>query len=92
MGRPGEITKALFNVLGGNIDDHDKNISFLMDRQGKWSLAPAYDMVYSIDPSSLSFQKGQFMTIKGRGIGINKTTCDIMQKELNDKYSSFRSS
>ena len=43
-------------------------------------------------PSSLSFQKGQFMTIKGRGIGINKTTCDIMQKELNEKYSSFRSS
>ena len=43
-------------------------------------------------PSSLSFQKEQFMTIKGREIGINKTTCDIMQKELNDKYSSFRSS
>lgn len=25
-------------------------------------------------------------------VGINKTTCDIMQKELNEKYSSFRSS
>ena len=120
----------VFNVLGGNIDDHDKNFSFLMDKQGRWSLAPAYDMVYSIDPNTLGIQKGQFMSIKGKvfditekdllamarendinnpsgiisqvldvvsnfrsyceGVDVNSSTCDIMQKELNEKYKSFK--
>lgn len=62
--------RMVFNVLGGNIDDHDKNISFLMDKSGKWSLAPAYDVVYSIDPNTLYVQKGQFMSIHGKNQGI----------------------
>ena len=62
--------RMVFNVLGGNIDDHDKNFSFLMDKNGKWSLAPAYDVVYSIDPDTLYAQKGQFMRINGKNHGI----------------------
>lgn len=62
--------RMVFNVLGGNIDDHDKNISFLMDKSGKWSLAPAYDVVYSIDPDTLYVQKGQYMSINGKNQGI----------------------
>lgn len=63
--------RMVFNVVAGNIDDHDKNISFLMDKGGKWSLAPAYDVVYSIDPDTLYSQKGQFMRINGKNQGIN---------------------
>ena len=33
---------AVFNVLAGNMDDHIKNFSFVMD--GGWRLAPAYDL------------------------------------------------
>ena len=62
--------RMVFNVIGGNIDDHDKNISFLMDKSGQWSLAPAYDIVYSIDPDTLYAQKGQFMSINGKNQGI----------------------
>lgn len=120
----------VFNVLSGNIDDHDKNISFLMDRHGQWSIAPAYDIVYSIDPDTLGIQKGQSMSIHGKTLditekdilemarendinnpsgiiaqildtvsdfrtycaaaGVNGTTCDIMQKELNVRYNSFK--
>lgn len=58
--------RMVFNVLAGNIDDHDKNISFLMNPSGQWSLAPAYDMVYSIDPNALRSQKGQSMIINGK--------------------------
>lgn len=36
--------RMVFNCLAVNQDDHVKNISFLMDRNGKWSLSPAYDM------------------------------------------------
>ena len=62
--------RMVFNVVSGNIDDHDRNISFLMDKGGKWSLAPAYDVVFSIDPNSLYVQKGQFMSIGGKKQGI----------------------
>jgi Uncharacterized protein related to capsule biosynthesis enzymes len=58
--------RMVFNVLAGNIDDHARNFSFIMNRAGKWSLAPAYDMVYSIDPSILEIQKRQFLSICGK--------------------------
>ena len=37
--------RMVFNVVTGNRHDHVKNISFLMDRAGKWRLSPAYDLV-----------------------------------------------
>lgn len=39
--------RMVFNVVVRNQDDHTKNISFLMDEKGKWSLSPAYDMGYA---------------------------------------------
>ena len=64
--------RMVFNVTGGNIDDHDKNISFLMDKSGRWSLAPAYDVVYCIDPDTLYAQKGQSLSINGKNQGITR--------------------
>ena len=42
--------RMVFNVVIRNQDDHTKNISFLMDRQGKWALSPAYDMGFAYNP------------------------------------------
>lgn len=39
--------RAAFNVFAHNRDDHSKNFSFVMDREGLWQLAPAYDLVFS---------------------------------------------
>lgn len=36
----------VFNIICANKDDHAKNFSFLCEN-GKWSLAPAYDITYS---------------------------------------------
>ena len=41
--------RMVFNVLAINQDDHVKNFSFLMDKKGKWSLAPAYDLTFAYD-------------------------------------------
>lgn len=38
---------ATFNVLAHNRDDHSKNFSFLMDKNGLWKFAPAYDLTFS---------------------------------------------
>ena len=42
--------RMAFNIIGRNQDDHVKNIAFLMDKSGNWSLSPAFDMTYSYNP------------------------------------------
>lgn len=78
--------RMVFNVIAGNIDDHDKNISFLMNQSGEWNLAPAYDVVFSIDPNTIRSQKGQFMTINGKSQDI--TLKDLLT--LGNTYSISR--
>jgi len=46
-----QFRRAVFNVVARNQDDHTKNISFVMNRSGVWSLAPAYDVTYSYNPA-----------------------------------------
>ena len=47
-----EMTRrAIFNLVIRNQDDHTKNIAFLMDKNGTWSLAPAFDVVYAYNPT-----------------------------------------
>jgi serine/threonine-protein kinase HipA len=42
-----------------------KNIAFLMDRRGQWSLAPAFDITYSFNPSGDWTARHQ-MTLNGK--------------------------
>ena len=46
-----QFRRAAFNIAARNQDDHVKNIAFLMDREGRWSLSPAFDVTYSFNPS-----------------------------------------
>ena len=57
--------RMVFNVVTRNQDDHVKNISFLMDRSGQWTLAPAYDVTYSYNPDGMWTGTHQ-MTICGK--------------------------
>ena len=43
--------RLVFNVVVRNQDDHTKNISFLMEEDGKWKLSPAYDIGYAYNPN-----------------------------------------
>lgn len=45
-----QFRRMVFNVVARNQDDHVKNIAYLMDKRGTWSLAPAFDMTYSYNP------------------------------------------
>ena len=46
-----QYRRALFNVIARNHDDHVKNFSFLMNREGKWQISPAYDVNFSYSPN-----------------------------------------
>ncbi len=64
-----QFRRMAFNVVGCNRDDHVKNIAFLMDRSGRWSLAPAFDVTYSYNPSGAWTATHQ-MTINGKRAGF----------------------
>lgn len=61
--------RMVFNVVARNQDDHVKNIAFLMDRRGQWSLAPAYDMTFAFNPSGGWTSQHQ-MTLAGKRDGF----------------------
>lgn len=53
------VLRALFNVMARNQDDHVKNIAFLMNREGQWSLSPAFDVTYAYAPNGSWTQRHQ---------------------------------
>lgn len=57
--------RMVFNVVARNCDDHVKNISFLMDRDGRWRLAPAYDLTYAYNPDG-QWTSSHQMTVNGK--------------------------
>lgn len=69
---------AAFNVFAHNRDDHSKNFAFLMNSEGKWSYAPAYDLTFS------SSSQGMHSTTCA-GNGTNPGTKELM--ELADHFS-----
>jgi serine/threonine-protein kinase HipA len=60
-----QVLRAFFNAVGRNCDDHVKNIAFLMDRHGQWSLAPAFDVSYALNPVGEWTSRHQ-MSINGK--------------------------
>ena len=62
--------RMVFNVVVRNHDDHTKNISFLMTRDGVWHLAPAYDMAWAYKPGSKWTGQHQ-MSINGKRDGFD---------------------
>jgi serine/threonine-protein kinase HipA len=60
-----QFRRAAFNVIARNQDDHVKNIAFLMNRSGNWSLAPAFDMTFAYNPAG-DWTAQQQMTLNGK--------------------------
>jgi serine/threonine-protein kinase HipA len=57
--------RMAFNIVARNQDDHVKNIAFLMNKSGEWSLAPAFDMTYSFNPAG-AWTASHQMTMNGK--------------------------
>ena len=67
-----QFRRAAFNVLARNQDDHVKNIAFLMDRDGRWQLSPAFDLSYSHNPEGLWTNRHQ-MSVNGKLDGFDRS-------------------
>lgn len=76
--------RMVFNVVARNQDDHTKNISFLMDRQGQWTLSPAYDVTYAYNPSGIWTNSHQ-MVVQGKRDHITKADLLAVADEIGHK-------
>ncbi len=72
---------AVFNVLAHNRDDHSKNFSFLMDRDGQWKLSPAYDLTFSSGPGG-----EQSTMVMGEGRNPKEEHLFKLAEEVKIKY------
>ncbi|HWY32936.1 MAG TPA: HipA domain-containing protein [Candidatus Acidoferrum sp.] len=64
-----QFRRMAFNLIARNQDDHVKNVAFLMDKTGRWSLAPAFDVTYSYNPSGSWTDRHQ-MSMNGKRDGF----------------------
>jgi len=64
-----QFRRMAFNIIARNQDDHVKNIAFLMDKAGQWSLAPAFDVIYSHNPAG-DWTATHQMTMNGKRDGF----------------------
>jgi len=76
--------RLVFNVVARNNDDHTKNTSFIMDDNGIWRLAPAYDMTYAYNPENYWIRNHQ-LSVNGKLDGIGKKDLLALAKEMNIK-------
>jgi serine/threonine-protein kinase HipA len=61
--------RVAFNVAAVNCDDHTKNLSFLCDESGTWSLARAYDVTFAYNPQG-AWTSAHQMSVAGKFTGI----------------------
>lgn len=94
--------RMVFNCIAVNQDDHVKNVSFLMDKKGKWRLSPAYDVTYSYDSKNKWLNSHQ-MTVNGKkdqidlydllkageSMGIRESICKKIISDINIVVADF---
>ena len=76
--------RMVFNVMIRNQDDHTKNISFLMEEDGKWHLSPAYDMGYAYNPNG-GWTATHQMSINGKYDDITRNDLLTFASQNNIK-------
>ena len=98
-----QVRRTYFNILARNHDDHVKNIAFLMNKQGEWRLAPAFDVVYSYNPNgawtgrhqmSLNGKRDNFenedLITFAKAAGLKKTKATGLLREVAGSIGNWR--
>ena len=84
---------AVFNVLAHNRDDHARQFTYLMSRDGQWKLAPAYDLTFSSGPggehstSVLGFGK-QITRTQLLALGRSADLDDVESQQIIERTTS----
>lgn len=78
--------RMVFNVLARNCDDHTKNFSFILKQDGRWELAPAYDICHAYRPGS-DWVNQHALSICGRRDNITRENLMTIGASIRSKKS-----
>ena len=73
-----QFRRMVFNVVARNQDDHVKNIAFLMDENGTWSLSPAFDVAYAYNPAPGKWTAAHQMSLASKRDGFTREDFDTV--------------
>jgi len=77
-----QFRRTVFNIVARNQDDHTKNIAFLMEKDGVWRLAPAFDVIYAFNPAGDWTSRHQ-MTVNGRRDGFSLSDLSQLAEQFD---------
>jgi len=76
--------RMVFNVIARNCDDHTKNFAFRLKKDGKWELAPAYDICHAYQPNNQWISQ-HALSINGMRTNITKEDLLVLGKSIKHK-------
>ena len=76
--------RMVFNVTARNCDDHTKNFAFRLKKDGKWELAPAYDICHAYQPNH-KWVSQHALSINGKRKEITKEDLLVIGKSIKNK-------
>jgi serine/threonine-protein kinase HipA len=78
--------RMIFNLVFRNSDDHLKNHSFIYEKKSDtWSLSPAYDLTYSLNPLINFKITSRALSIRGKRQNIGLKDLLILAEEFSIK-------
>lgn len=77
--------RVVFNVVARNCDDHTKNFSFQMGKDGIWKLAPAYDICHAYRPDS-AWVSQHCLSINGKRKNISKEDLLLLASQHSIRF------
>lgn len=82
------FSRMVFNVIANNTDDHNKNFSFLLEENGKWRMAPAYDMTFIFNTNGTGPNIERRLSIGGKTTDISKSNLLDFAKQNDIKNAN----
>jgi serine/threonine-protein kinase HipA len=90
--------RCVFNVVFHNRDDHSKNLSFLMRRNGTWCVAPGYDLTFNEGPGgyhqmdvcgeALQIERSHLLDLATKG-GLKKSEAGAVIDQVCEAAADF---
>ena len=79
--------RMVFNVVARNCDDHTKNFAFRLKKDGKWELAPAYDVCHAYKPKH-QWVSQHALSINGKRTNVTKDDLLTIGKSIKHKKAA----
>jgi serine/threonine-protein kinase HipA len=79
--------RMVFNVVARNCDDHTKNVAFRLKKDGKWELAPAYDICHAYQPKH-QWVSQHALSINGKRSHITREDLLVIGKSIKHKKAA----